>query len=183
MSNNTNQETAVKEKIHVTTEQEIKMLKDIKTAFDKYLYAYAEFVKKDITDRKSWPRGIFESFIEVLNKYGKTDGKLVNALFEDMTVPVHGMWHHYDKKDVHDGAVSDVKKLFKESIDALSREKETVQEIVTQTKEITKAAKETQNNFRDAVAKVLDNYDKEKKVEKKQKEEQLLEQIFGKTNQ
>ena len=169
-----------KEKKHVTPEQEIQMIKDIQKALYTYLDAYNEYLK---TGKHDWPRDVFKTFVNIVNLYLDTDGRWTGDLYNSFNVPVHGIGTHHDNKDVHDGAVRDIEKKLNEYLGG-SEHNNDEKELVNNPKDksYTKSNAD-KNNFRDAVAAVLDKYDEDKKVAKKKKEENLLEQIFGKTNQ
>jgi len=177
--------TESKEKQHVTREQSIQMMKDVLKAFNEYLYAYNEYAKNDIKNRKNWARAVCDNFVQTLNEYGATDTPKVKELFHDLNVPIHGMWHLYDDRTVHDGAVKDIERLLKEHLDFLQGKENVRQQTDEPKSKVESEVKSAsnKNNFRDAVAAVLDKYDEDKKVAKKKKEEKLLEHIFGKTNQ
>jgi len=161
----------------LTKMEEYKLLKDVKTTFDKYEKNVNEFAEKHALDRL--PFAFFQGFGQVLNGYLKIIEKDKSEKMADaLTVPIYGIKARYHNETIQKGAIKEIQQILDNYLHDLEQELD----IQPQKAENTETKKESVL-LRDAIKRILDKYEKEKAQEKNAKEQKLLDKIFGKTNQ
>lgn len=155
---------------------EYNLLKDVKESFEGYVKIVNEFIKMRALDRL--PFAALKSFGAVLNGYLKIiDEDKSKEIVEALKVPLYGIRDRYHDKTIQMGAIKEIEQIINSYLHDLEKELHIEPE-----KEEKVDVKKESNLLKDAVEKVLDKYEKDKKQAKQNEEKKFLDDIFGKIN-
>lgn len=156
--------------------EEYKLLKDIKKNLDEYSKLVDDFAKNHALDKL--PFIAFKSWVDVLNGYLRIiDEDKGQKIFKALEVPIYGIKQRFANETVQKGAIKEMQQVINSYLKDMEKELDIKPEQIKEA-----GVKKKTNALKDAVEKVLDKYEEDKKTAKQNKEKKLLKDIFGNIN-
>lgn len=156
--------------------EEYKLLKDIKKNLDEYSKLVDDFAKNHALDKL--PFIAFKSWVDVLNGYLRMiDEDKGQKIFKALEVPIYGIKQRFANETVQKGAIKEMQQVINSYLKDMEKELDIKPEQIKEA-----GVKKKTNALKDAVEKVLDKYEEDKKTAKQNKEKKLLKDIFGNIN-
>lgn len=156
--------------------EEYKLLKDIKKNLDEYSKLVDDFAKNHALDKL--PFIAYKSWVDVLNGYIRMiDEDKGQKIVEALKVPIYGIKQRFANETVQKGAIKEMQQVINSYLKDMEKELDIKPEQIKEA-----GVKKKTNTLKDAVEKVLDKYEEDKKTAKQNKEKKLLKDIFGNIN-
>lgn len=156
--------------------EEYKLLKDIKKNLDEYSKLVDDFAKNHALDKL--PFITYKSWVDVLNGYLRMiDEDKGQKIVEALKVPIYGIKQRFANETVQKGAIKEMQQVINSYLKDMEKELDIKPEQIKEA-----GVKKKTNTLKDAVEKVLDKYEEDKKTAKQNKEKKLLKDIFGNIN-
>lgn len=156
--------------------EEYKLLKDVKKNLDEYSKLVDDFAKNHALDKL--PFIAFKSWVDVLNGYLRMiDEDKGQKIFKALEVPIYGIKQRFANETVQKGAIKEMQQVINSYLKDMEKELDIKPEQIKEA-----GVKKKTNALKDAVEKVLDKYEEDKKTAKQNKEKKLLKDIFGNIN-
>lgn len=156
--------------------EEYKLLKDVKKNLDEYSKLVDDFAKNHALDKL--PFIAFKSWVDVLNGYLRIiDEDKGQKIFKALEVPIYGIKQRFANETVQKGAIKEMQQVINSYLKDMEKELDIKPEQIKEA-----GVKKKTNALKDAVEKVLDKYEEDKKTAKQNKEKKLLKDIFGNIN-
>ena len=156
--------------------EEYNLLKDVKKTLDEYSRLVDDFTKKHALDKL--PVATLKGFVDVLNGYLKlVDEEKGQKIVKALKVPIYGIKERFADETVQKGAIKEMQQVINSYLKDMEKELDIKPEQIKEA-----GAKKKTNTLKDAVEKVLDKYEENKKAAKQNKEKKLLKDIFGNIN-
>lgn len=156
--------------------EEYKLLKDVKKNLDEYSKLVDDFAKNHALDKL--PFIAYKSWVDVLNGYIRMiDEDKRQKIFKALEVPIYGIKQRFADETVQKGAIKEMQQVINSYLKDMEKELDIKPEQIKEA-----GVKKKTNTLKDAVEKVLDKYEEDKKTAKQNKEKKLLKDIFGNIN-
>lgn len=156
--------------------EEYKLLKDVKKNLDEYSKLVDDFAKNHALDKL--PFIAFKSWVDILNGYLRIiDEDKGQKIFKALEVPIYGIKQRFANETVQKGAIKEMQQVINSYLKDMEKELDIKPEQIKEA-----GVKKKTNALKDAVEKVLDKYEEDKKTAKQNKEKKLLKDIFGNIN-
>ena len=156
--------------------EEYKLLKDVKKNLDEYSKLVDDFAKNHALDKL--PFIAFKSWVDVLNGYlHMIDEYKGQKIIKALEVPIYGIKQRFANETVQKGAIKEMQQVINSYLKDMEKELDIKPEQIKEA-----GVKKKTNTLKDAVEKVLDKYEEDKKTAKQNKEKKLLKDIFGNIN-
>ena len=156
--------------------EEYKLLKYIKKNLDEYSKLVDDFAKNHALDKL--PFIAYKSWVDVLNGYIRMiDEDKRQKIVKALEVPIYGIKQRFADETVQKGAIKEMQQVINSYLKDVEKELDIKPEQIKEA-----GVKKKTNTLKDAVEKVLDKYEEDKKTAKQNKEKKLLKDIFGNIN-
>ncbi|MFQ6696417.1 MAG: hypothetical protein ACLRFF_01255 [Alphaproteobacteria bacterium] len=156
--------------------EEYKLLKYIKKNLDEYSKLVDDFAKNHALDKL--PFIAYKSWVDVLNGYIRMiDEDKRQKIVKALEVPIYGIKQRFADETVQKGAIKEMQQVINSYLKDMEKELDIKPEQIKEA-----GVKKKTNTLKDAVEKVLDKYEEDKKTAKQNKEKKLLKDIFGNIN-
>lgn len=143
---------------------------------DEYSKLVDDFAKNHALDKL--PFIAYKSWVDVLNGYIRMiDEDKGQKIVEALKVPIYGIKQRFANETVQKGAIKEMQQVINSYLKDMEKELDIKPEQIKEA-----GVKKKTNTLKDAVEKVLDKYEEDKKTAKQNKEKKLLKDIFGNIN-
>lgn len=143
---------------------------------DEYSKLVDDFAKNHALDKL--PFIAYKSWVDVLNGYIRMiDEDKRHKIVKALEVPIYGIKQRFADETVQKGAIKEMQQVINSYLKDMEKELDIKPEQIKEA-----GVKKKTNTLKDAVEKVLDKYEEDKKTAKQNKEKKLLKDIFGNIN-